>query len=567
MSSTELTFYGEEGNDVLSFSLTVVGLVDENVTVKLSSAVLYDNSSKNSVELGATEASNAVKKNEEQTIIVNLNVTATKAGTYKGAVIVTAETTQNITATIVPVTAKIVEVAQWYYPIGQWGLVFITLSLIGAALIFPENKKKNIWKFNVVSKMSWVVIFGISAVSLWLVSLVISGIGEPSNMVTTVLVTPFVLYVINCVKDKRTERLEKEKISRKIQNEGSKKDIELIRSLLGELSTHCASFTPFYCEEKLGLPPAQYVSNPEVVYHSMGIISREVWDENRKQGIVANIHTLYLEKYYDFIPKYNRLYRTARYILKNPNITPSPPRNFFDLFDEFRKKYCNIEKILFVYLSYILELWSRTTLSPIKVDYPRISRTLLYALIEYEILKPGTYIDELDGFKKNDLSKELKKDVTEDERSDQNRLKKIKTDITKKSEKNVLEKFKKIAKDKNETQELACYKVLRTWLIKKFKDKIHSWSLSANDIEKIMNYIYQENNVTLFFSEFQKDFYKKYVNLKQSDILTIKGLPEVPETDEPEKREYTLNIGNIYKKKTKKEEASITKETFDVGIK
>lgn len=565
LSSNEISFYGKEGSDIVSYDLRVIGLVDKDVTVKLSSATLYDNKSSNSITLEASEVPEKVKKNIEQTITLELNIAGKKPGTYKGAIIATAQTTDNITTTNIPVTAKIEEDTPWYIPIGEASLVIVTIVLIGVALGIPENTEKFLWGRKVYSKRPWVIILGIIVVSLWLVSLVSTDIGEPSNMVTTVLVTPFILYVISYVKDKRTERLEKEKVSRTVQNEGIKEDVNLIRSLIGELSSHCASFNPYYCEIKLGIPPTNYVTEKQVVYHSSGIISGEVWKDNRKQGIVADIHTLYLEKYYDFVPKYNHLYRMARYLIQNPKKIKSPNtlQGFLSLFDEFREKFGELEKILFVYLSYILELWSRTRLSPMKVNYPRISRTLLNKLIDYEILKPGLQIEELGGFKEDKLSKKLQQDVMEDKTKSPRELQKVESLMENNTARELLTKFKEAVKDNNK-QALACYDELDSWVTQKFRNKIDDWKFSAKDMEKITKEIYSADNITKFFDKFQKDFYEKYYNLKKSDVLKLTGLPTLPDEEEPEKKEYTLKIGNLYKEQPKEGEPTPTKDPFDV---
>ena len=82
-------------------------------------------------------------------------------------------------------------------------------------------------------------------------------------------------------------------------------------------------------------------------------------------------------------------------------------KDFFDTFKNFRRVYGELQEILFVYLSYILECYSKTALSPMKLEIPRITRTLLYRLIEYGILKPFELIDDLSGFEMRKIAKEL----------------------------------------------------------------------------------------------------------------------------------------------------------------
>jgi len=176
------------------------------------------------------------------------------------------------------------------------------------------------------------------------------------------VVTPFLTYVISFVKDKRTERLEQEKASRKIRNDGIEKDIELLRSIMGEISTHCASFNPHLYQKEFefkkqndstGKDPRTALDDCyKILFNKSGILSRKVWDNSRKQGLVADLPILELEKYYDFLEFYNRYYSRALTLLtgnKNTNIKPSEiETDKFDFasFQAFREAYADLEKVL-----------------------------------------------------------------------------------------------------------------------------------------------------------------------------------------------------------------------------
>ena len=131
--------------------------------------------------------------------------------------------------------------------------------------------------------------------------------------------------MISFVKDKRTERLEKEKASRTIRNTGIEKDIELLRSIIGELSTHCASFNPHLYQKEFEFKKNTYSKGRyqttafdhcyRILFNKSGSLSRKIWDGSRKQGLVADLPILELEKYYDFMEFYNRYYSRALKLL------------------------------------------------------------------------------------------------------------------------------------------------------------------------------------------------------------------------------------------------------------
>lgn len=567
LSTTELNFYGQEGTLPSSRNLIVVGLADE-VEVKLVASDLYSNRSGESVavKLNITQNPFPVPKNTPITVNIALS-SGVKAGTYKGVIIVTATANGNITTTNLAVIATIGAIDPWYFSGVQWGLILAIGVLIFVALIFPEDKEFYFKGRKILSKKIWVVGLGIIVAIIWLVSLTSFPFGDPSTVITTSLIAPFLAYAIGIVKDKRTERLEKEKVSRTIRDEGIKKDIDLIRNLIGEMATHCASFKPNFYEEKVNTDAENMETADDfrLLYPKTGLLARKVWDESCRQGFVADIHTLHLEKYYDFIPLYNQYYFRAM-TKANENKYKKIPEDdsLFKSFEAFRKKYGELQEILFVYLSYILELSSKTTLSPMKIEYPRISRTLLYKLIDYNILKPWEFIDKLNGFKEKELAKEIvrnwneseaKKPITEskvkeliEKYKDKMLLKeefKEKEPYLKKNEEELNGEFNKWANDKIIKMEPANEKRIEDLLIKKFRDKIEYWELTADDLERIVGYIYAKDEILNFFRKMQRDFKETYLELKNCIRDLPTDVPEIP-TDSGTK-EYKISIDNVYK--------------------
>lgn len=622
LSSTGITFYGEVNTIPAARDLIVIGLED-GVNVTLVPSSLYTNGSDESITVHLNTTSFLVDKTSLVPVSINLSPVA-KEGIYKGAIIVTATANGNITTTSLTVTATIKAANPWL-DFSQWASVVSIAILIFVGLWFPEVKEISFWGHKILLKKRLLVIsFGIivSLILLW--SIRYFDFGGPGTILNALLVTPFDGYAIAFVKDKRTERLEKEKASRAIRDDGIRKDTELIRNLIGELATHCASFTPNFYEEKLYRP---FDYTPQLLYHRTGLLARKVWDESCRQGFVADIHTLHLEKYYDFIPLYNRCYAYAMTIDKARNIrTHKETRNeedFLSSFEEFRETYGELELILFVYLSYIQELYSRMTLSPMKLEFPRITRTLLYKLIEYEILKPYELVG-LSRFKIHDLAwelenlekstenafsggmgklqrqawriRDLKKnplfaDQGDNEtlmmksrrqfeqkvglkddykkrapelRGDEEKISKGFQEYAKKQtlkdkfkkthpelkgdEKRFNDEFEKYAKTHMHAHEheFEVLEAIEEWVRIKFREIIEWWELTADDLERIINDIYAEDEIPHFFRHMQDDFQKTYLKLKESiKRLTFDVIPEMPK--DLEIKEYKISIGNLYK--------------------
>jgi hypothetical protein len=582
LSSTEINFYGKEGTLPKSRNLIIVGLAD-GVQVTLVASDLYCNTSDVNITVKFNHTGPVlVSKNVSKAVEISLGSTA-KAGIYKGSIIVTATANENITATNLAVVATITALNPWFSSVVQWGLIILIGFLIFVALTYPydwklyfDRRRRSFSKTGgseILSKEILLVGVGVTVSILWLWSLVSFPFGDPSTVITTILISPFLAYAIGIVKDKRTERLEKEKASRTLRDEGIKKDIELVTSLIGEIGTHFSSFKPNYYEEKAGKKP-EYT--PSLLYQATGLLSSDVWAKSCRQGFVADIHTLHLEKYYDLIPLYNQYYTRAITLVKEGKFKTCQ-KEFFKPFERCREKYGALETVLFIYLSYILELYSKTSLTPLKLEHPRITRTLLKKLIDYRILKPFECIDMIRSFGKKELAinlvglrklsarvlkerlpgwkdsevRELKGILLSIEGSEEKLEKefsKLVTESTELSRKkagwreeykaknpgliNDKKQFNKGFKEYAEAcageygiseDKFRKLEVLEKWVKMRFKEKIEWWKFTANDLQKIVELIYAKDVVPDFLRHVQDDFYDKYLKLKQC----IKELPPV----------------------------------------
>lgn len=613
LSSDELTFYAKENGDSYQANLTLVGLAAENgVAVRIIASDLYDNSSGKAISnLKISDEGFDLKQNDNKTITVILDPSVIKAGTYEGVLIITA-TNKTASAEILTENIKItaeIEGAPLWYKLDYIQVLFVVGAIIPIflGLLLPDKATLRYY-----SKRFWLVVFAAISVSFWLGSIVSFSFSEPGTIINTVLVTPFLTYVVSFVKDKRTERLDEEKTSRTIRNAGLKEDIILINNLIGDMATHCASFSPNFYAKKMQRFHAQKEAikldfEPRLLYPETGLIERKVWIDSCRQGFVADIQTLHLEKYYDFVPLYNQFYTEA--MKRAKKLDPKTPvsiedTEFFKPFEAFRAKYSELQKVLFVYLTYILELYSKTTLTPLKTEYPRITRTLLYKLIEYKILIPWDFIYDNGKIEFKEFSKQkILEKMEEDESLKTNSLlsenniidsfknkykqkadwlKKFKENNSKlrvgtdEFEKGFNEWLANYFNEKNPTlkldspefknaftdwkkKEIDDVIIIENWITTFFENRIEWWEFSADEIDRIVDYIYAKDRVPHFFRHEQDDFQKIYLELKQC----IKALPKLTETNKEDKeiKEYKISLGNIYKESKKDEKSGEKKST------
>lgn len=538
LSSNELTFYAKEYGDSSKIDLTLVGLAAGNgVNVRIVASKLYDNSSEeviSNLEISDSDTDFDLKQNDNRTIMITLNPSTTKAGTYQGVLIITA-TNKTASAEIltknIVITAKI-EAAFWYKSIDVQ-LIFVigAIAPIFVGLLIPDKdipwkKSKRYFKYkdwlpeNKYSKKFWLIVLGAISVAFWLASIVSLSFTEIGTIINTVLVTPFLTYVISFVKDKRTERLEQEKASRTIQNSGIEKDIELLRKIMGEISTHCASFNPHLYQKEVELAAHDYSMGKHqtksydycsrILFNKSGIISRKVWDDSRKQGLVADLPLLELEKYYDFTEFYNLYYSRALELLtkdEKKDIKPSDieiEKFDFDNFQAFREAYADLESVLFAFLSYVLGHLSKTYLSPLKTEFRRISRTLLKKLVDYEILDPKDYEEKINTF--------IKKYYTEFE---------------------FVDEYGRLLSTEDWNRLVA-----NLTLAEKFKLKINKYDLSAADLEDIMEKTYESENVERFYRRVSAEFKWRYIELKK-ECNYLK--PKIKDEPTPEKKHVEMS--------------------------
>jgi Ca2+/Na+ antiporter len=369
LSSDQLTFYGKEGNDTAKSTITVVGLAKKKVDVTLSSATFYQNDSANSIKFNATPI--YVDQNET-TKDLFVNVKGAEAGTYKGAIIATAEAPEeNMTSMRISVTVKIE--SDDTIPSLINGLIagflivmFVVPWTVGVYFLdsWGEDKKRVL-----------LTIFGILVSGSFIFAIITKIFGD-LTLISTVLIVPFLAYVVYFIKDQREQSQEEKKDQREerqeqiktavgLRSKGLEKDLDFLKDILGELAKHYASLTSKHYSEK-------------------GLLPTKKWDDQSTQGIIMDLDAGRLAKYYGYAPIHDEYYKIAMKIPEKP--TNPEHKKFIKEFNALRTTYAKLEESAFAYLSYQMGLLGKTYLEPLDIEYPRLSRKFIEYLTANKLL-------------------------------------------------------------------------------------------------------------------------------------------------------------------------------------
>jgi hypothetical protein len=411
VAPSTLSFAGKEGQTQLDRTLTFVGNSNQTVTVTLTPTDLYDNNTGQSLSASDIEItpSNFTIAINQTTVTVSLNISQTEGGTYQGALLLTTAVTNPTTGTlqiavrsigvsvvIQPGTRSLISTIVSY----QFLLLAVIMILVGATLAFGEND----WPL----KNLVVVGLGVFVTSLWAAMLIIYGFSAGNSILTTVgtiVMIPFFAFVINYVNNQISTQNDRKKTARGIENEGNTSDINMVRSVLAELETHSASFKPDPYERHGNdrkpdpqttldhYEPSEGTKNLDldqrILYNESGKISRKVWDDQCKQGMMSELPLLELGLYYNFVNIYNGFYSYAVDLTRDK--TNPQYKTILDKFEAFRSAYGELETVLYVHLSYYMGMYIKKNLSPLPIEYPRVNRIILTTLMDYDILDPTKY--------------------------------------------------------------------------------------------------------------------------------------------------------------------------------
>ena len=525
ISNNELTFHGNATETELTKQIFIVG-VAQNVQVNFFTGQLYDNNSQNKI-LIKDIPSFSLSTHEQKQIDITIETSGAKPATYYGSIIVLATNSESNTTKAINITVVIKEqtqslLEQAFSYASQFIVLIVVLALLGIAILLSRR-----------NKLAWAIIFTFIALSLWFSSIIVS-VFKPDlvTAISTAIIVPIAAFIIDRVKKESDDKTAQIKTSTEILTDSIKDDVNWAREVMGEIVTHFSSFRP----EFEGMNSIS--RSPEIIYPERGTLDRQVWDKNCKQGSVSDLPTLHFQKYYSYVELYNRYYKAAVMLTKGKNVqafTQLEKDSFFINFEVFRSKYAELETVLFVYMSYLIGLFGKTRLSALRIEYPRVTRVLLYRLMKYDIIDIDKYVtekeltDALGNIKEKD---KFKKENFEEENYEEIDNEKYKLALASKfynykTLENIFQKWYDdklrawgAALDLEFSQAKGKYK-LKKWL---FKNKIKNWSLSPSDFDKLLKDIYYKDDIPVFHREAGKDFRKRYGELLES----IKNLDPLP---------------------------------------
>jgi hypothetical protein len=372
LSVSQLNFIGQVGAANLSRTLVVVGLTNQTINVQLIPTELYDNATGKIIPASSLviNPSSFSLSRLNDTIDISISTSGVTSdllqpATYQGAIIVISTNATTTATSSIPVTIKMTPA--FFFSYWLIFLISMVVLILLSFLLAESNPVSALAKF-------FVVFLGILAILCYFLSIITTSLTDPGNIISTVLIAPFAVYLINYVRDLRTDQSGLESAARQSRNKNVGTDIDTLVNVIGELSTHFVSFT-------------------SSIYYEKGLISDKVWEKERKEGVSSDFPLVRLEQYYSFVSKYNQYYS---YALKATKKETKEERTTLEAFDVFRKNYAELEKLLFVNLQYDLGNLTRMSLSPLKMDYPRITRSLLGVLVDSEILRNEKYKSEIE---------------------------------------------------------------------------------------------------------------------------------------------------------------------------
>jgi len=402
LSTNQLNFVGDLYSKNLDNTLIVVGVTNQNVSVKLIPTDLYNNITGKSIPASSITLSNSSFSITQSNETVNISIDTSSIGLttlqpqiFQGALILITTNATATTTTAIPIMVKL-ELPGLFS--SQWAYFIVMVILIGfsvgfGTLDFPYQKSNLINKIRKYEKV-FVVVSGFFAIAIYFLLILSNSLTDPGNLIDTAAIIPLATYLTTYVKDRRDDSKSLQTAANTLRNQNIEKDLSTIDGLMGELTTHKASFTSHI--------------------HANGTLSSDVWKKQRKEGAASDFPLLRLEKYYTYIPLYNYNYSLAvdptEYETAKVKIAEKLKAKIFDGiknkfdsfkdFDDFKNKfyrfketYSELETLLFTNLEYDRGALTKFELSPLEMEYPKITKPLLLALFNADTINPSKISD------------------------------------------------------------------------------------------------------------------------------------------------------------------------------
>jgi hypothetical protein len=207
---------------------------------------------------------------------------------------------------------------------------------------------------------------------------------------------------------------------------------------------------------------------------------------------MIDLPVLNLEQYYNFVNIYNRYYSCAIELTKDKHELKKDDDDFLESFEAFRSAYAELETVLYVDLSYYLGLIVKANLSPLPVEFPRVTRILLKKCIDYGVLDAKKYPGNFKYPPLRDLSKYARDRTLIDKYYLRRKIE---------SREDFAEKYWE--KPGESPSHIA-------------KERIDRWNMSAAGLEDVYDEIYHRDKIPVFNREVRKDFVDRIIALERT---------------------------------------------------
>ena len=225
----------------------------------------------------------------------------------------------------------------------------------------------------------------LTMIGLVLTTLVSPFSKELNALIIGALFSPLITYIIGILKDKQKFWNEVDKVSHDSRRRLVEQESQIIGEILGELSTHAAAFKAYGVQE----------------------IEAEKWNSSFKVGLISDIHTLLIARYYYFVPLFNRIVKDLNELVEKGQINKKTGNtDCLKRFPELKKTFLETETAVFHTLIYDLGLLQQKYLARPTVEFPIHMLFLLRKRLErFGILKKSESLKDAQIFSETNLER------------------------------------------------------------------------------------------------------------------------------------------------------------------
>lgn len=205
---------------------------------------------------------------------------------------------------------------------------------------------------------------------------------ELNTLIIGALFSPLLIYIIGFLKANKKVSDEIDRASHDYRWKQVERQSNLIGELLGELSTHAAAFKSYGIQE----------------------VEVEKWNSSFKVGLISDIHTLLVARYYYFVPLYNGIVKKLNKLLEQYDLDKM--KDCLKSFSEVKRAFLDTETAIFHTLIYDLGLLQQKYLARPTVEFPLHMGFLLRKRLErFKILKSADSVKGVDIFSNENLER------------------------------------------------------------------------------------------------------------------------------------------------------------------